>query len=197
MFNLKTNLSWKDKGVVFKDINSVTIGNDVELDSGVVLYPGVVLENNVKIEKNVTIQNATLIKNNVTIGKDSFIGPFNLIRNNTVIGNNSLVGGHCEITRSTIASDVKIYHQSFIGDTIIEPKVQIGCNVTTANSNFKDSFKTIIKSNTKIGVGVILIAPIVIGSNCFIGAGTTVTKDIGNDSKVIPTSKYSIQKNNI
>jgi len=197
MFNLKTNLYWKDKGVVFKDINSVTIGKDVNLDTGVVLYPGVMLEDNVKIEKNVIIQNATLIKNNVTIGKDSFIGPFNLIRNNTVIGNNSLVGGHCEITRSTIASDVKIYHQSFIGDTTIEPMVQIGCNVTTANSNFKDSFKTIIKSNTKIGVGVILIAPVVVGSNCFIGAGATITKDIENNSKIVPISKSNIQKHNI
>ncbi len=194
MFDLKNNLRWKDKGVIFKDINSVTIGNNVKLSNGVILYPGVVLEDDVTIKKNVVVQNATLIKNNVTIGENSFIGPFNLIRNNTVIGNNSLVGSHCEITRSTIANDVKIYHRSFIGDTTIEQKVQIGCNVTTANSNFENYFETIIKTNTKIGVGVILIAPIVIGSNCLIGAGATITKDIKNNSKIIPNTKNNLIK---
>ena len=159
------------------------------------IYPGVVIEKNCKIGDNVTIQNSSLISNNVTIGNNCFIGPFSVIRENTVIKENVIVGPHCEITRSIIDEESKISHRTYIGDAKIGKSVFFGCGSVIANTNFKDRFKTKIGSQTKIGASTTLISPITIGKNCFVAAGTILSKNLKDNTKIRMKLDYLLIKN--
>lgn len=159
------------------------------------IYPGVVIEKNCKIGNNVTIQNATLISNNVIIGDNCFIGPFTVVRDKTKISKNCIVGPHSEIVRSELKEGSKIYHRTFIGDTKISNDVQVGCGTVIANSNFKEKFKSVIGEKTKIGANVTLIAPIRIGKNCFLAAGSIIAENLKNNFFYRLELEKNIKKN--
>lgn len=180
--NIQLNKKIIESGVNLIDPDFTYIDETVSFGKNVTIYPGVVLENNVKIGNNVTIQNYSIIKNNIEIGNDVFIGPYNLIRNDTTIDDNSSIGPHCEITRSKLGKFCKIGHKNFIGDAILYDNVFFGAGAITANSNFDQTFKTILHKNVKIGVNACLIAPIEIKENSFVAAGSTVNKNISENT---------------
>lgn len=166
-----------------------------KLQENCTIYPGVVIEKNCKIGKNVTIQSGTIITNSVIIEDNCFIGPFSVLRDKTKISKNSLIGPHCEIVRSTIGENSKISHRAYVGDCLIGNKVFFGCGVVVANTNFEKRFKTKIGSNTKIGASSTLISPITIGENCFIAAGTILSKNIKSNTKIRMNLNYKLEKN--
>ncbi|WP_052664017.1 DapH/DapD/GlmU-related protein [Mycoplasmoides alvi] len=159
------------------------------------IYPGVIIEKNCRIGENVTIQNSSLISNNVVIEDNCFIGPFTIIRENTILRKNSIVGPHCEIVRSEIGKNSKVSHRNYIGDATLGNSVSLGCGVTIANTDFNKRYKAIIGDNTMIGASTTLISPIVIGKNCFIAAGTILSKDLENNTKIRLKLNYLKEKN--
>jgi bifunctional UDP-N-acetylglucosamine pyrophosphorylase/glucosamine-1-phosphate N-acetyltransferase len=99
------------------------------------------------------------------------------------------VGNFVEIKNSTIKQNTKISHLTYIGDATIGSNCNIGCGVVFCNYDGKNKHKTIIGDNVFVGSNVNLIAPITIDNNCFIAAGSTVTKSVSNDTFVIARAK--------
>ena len=121
------------------------------------------------------------------------IGPFARIRGKTVIGKESKVGNFVEIKKSTISENVKINHLSYVGDTDIGSSTNIGAGTITCNYDGKNKHKTKIGEGSFVGSNSTIIAPIKIGNNVTMGAGSVFNKNIPNDNLSIGRA-YQINK---
>ena len=151
------------------------------------------IETGVIIESNVTIKNSTIIKKGTIIKSNSYlegslieenciIGPSARIRPLSFIGKNSKIGNFVEIKNSKIGKKVAISHLSYVGDSILGNKVNIGAGTITCNYDGKKKQKTIIEDNVFVGSNSSLVAPLIIKKNSKIGAGSVITKNIPNNS---------------
>lgn len=184
-------------GVLFLDNINVVVDENVQIEKGVVIGSGVTLLGKTKIGANSEIigesylQNA-LIGENVKIkssyitdsevGKNTVVGPFAHIKQNSRIGQNCRIGNYVEIKNSILGDFTKSAHLAYIGDAEVGNKVNIGCGVVFANYNGKVKNHTIVGNNVFIGCNCNLVAPLKIDDNCYIAAGTTVTKNLDKDS---------------
>ncbi|MCS7231539.1 MAG: bifunctional UDP-N-acetylglucosamine diphosphorylase/glucosamine-1-phosphate N-acetyltransferase GlmU [Elusimicrobiota bacterium] len=185
---------------VYIDIHT-KISEDTEIFSGCVICNSEIGRNckigpysyldNTKVADDTQILYSYII--DTQIGNNCKIGPFSRIINNTKIHNNVIIGNFVEITRSIINDYVKIRHHSYIGDTEIEEKVNVGAGSITCNYDGIKKNKTYIGKNTFVGSNVNLVAPIKVGKNVMIAAGSTVTKDIPDNAFVIARVKESIK----
>jgi len=181
-------------GVRFLIPESVYIDSTVEIGSGSVIYPNCTLLGNTKIAQNVTIESQCFIKNSqisndVEILASSYleeaivfekatIGPMARLRPGTEIGVEAKIGNFVEIKKSKLAKGAKVSHLSYVGDAEIGEKSNIGCGFITCNYDGANKHRTKIGANTFIGSDVQVIAPIEIGDNVFVAAGSTITKSI-------------------
>lgn len=166
----------------------VSVGSDVVIDVNVILEGRVILGDNVNIGPNVYIKNAVIqdgtqvfansIIEDAHIDAGCCIGPFARIRPGTVLANGVRVGNFVEIKNTTVNAHSKIPHLSYIGDASIGQEVNIGAGTITCNFDGKKKHKTIIQDHVFVGSCSQLIAPVTVGENVTIGAGTTVTRDI-------------------
>jgi len=163
------------------------LGQDVQIDINVILEGKNSIGNNVKIGANTLIKNATIGDNveifancvieDAVIGANSRIGPFARLRPEAVLANDVHIGNFVEIKKSTVAQGSKINHLSYIGDTTVGSKVNIGAGTITCNYDGVNKFRTIIEDGAFIGSDTQLVAPVTVGKNATIGAGSTITKD--------------------
>lgn len=166
----------------------VSVGSDVVIDVNVILEGRVVIGNNVSIGPHVYIKNAVIqdgtqvlantVIEDATIDAGCSIGPFARVRPGTVLANGVRIGNFVEIKNTTVNAHSKINHLSYVGDASIGQEVNIGAGTITCNFDGKKKHKTIIQDRVFVGSGTQLIAPVTIGENVTIGAGTTVTRDI-------------------
>ena len=112
------------------------------------------------------------------------VGPFARLRGAT-IGNNCRVGDFVEVKASTLREGVKASHLTYIGDADVGERTNVGCGSVFCNYDGVDKHKTTVGCNCFIGANTNLIAPVVVGDNAFIAAGTTVTRDIEDGSFTI------------
>jgi len=168
-----------DINVIFQ--GTVILGDNVTIGANSII-------NNSKIGNNTEIKPFTLVEGAI-VGDSSFVGPFGRIREGTEISNFVQIGNFVEVKNSTIHSNCRINHLSFIGDTEMSENVTIGAGTITCNHNGVSSTKTIIKNDAYIGSGTNLIAPITIGAGSIIGAGSTITKDTSEGKLVLARAK--------
>jgi len=164
-----------------------SLGQDVEIDINVILEGKNYIGNNVKIGANTQIKNATIGDNveilsncvieDAVIGDNSRIGPFARLRPEAVLASDVHIGNFVEIKKSTVAQGSKINHLSYIGDTTVGSKVNIGAGTITCNYDGANKFRTIIEDGAFIGSDTQLVAPVTVGKNATIGAGSTITRD--------------------
>ena len=201
---LKQGVTMLDsKSVFFR--GDIEIGVDVELDTNVILEGNVKLENNIKIMSNTIIKDSKVMNNTVIkshsiiedsiIGESCNIGPFARIRPNCDLGKNVGIGNFVEVKASTIKSNTKANHLSYIGDSEIGENVNIGAGVITCNYDGVKKHKTIIKDNVFIGSDSQLIAPIIVEEGVTIAAGSTITDNSEKDSLLIARSRQQEKKN--
>ena len=199
-----------ENGVTYIDPDSCTISDDSSFGKDVIIEPGTHIRgkcqigDECKLGPNTLITNAR-IGNKVTvlysvltgcdIESSTNIGPFSHIRPETKIGFDSRIGNFVEIKKSSIGEGSKINHLSYIGDSKIGEKVNIGAGTITANYDGRNKNKTIIGNATKTGANSVFVAPISIGSNVTIGAGSTITKDVPNGALAISRGKQLIKEN--
>ena len=181
-------------GVKLIDPNSTFINHDTKFGKDVVVQPNVVFGNNVIIDSFVEIKSFSHIEE-CKIKKGSIIGPFARIRGGTIIGENSKIGNFVEIKKSNISNKVKINHLSYVGDTEIGTSTNIGAGTITCNFDGKNKNKTKIGKNSFVGSNSTIIAPIKIGDNVTMGAGSVFNKDVPNDNLAIGRA-YQINKKN-
>ena len=163
------------------------IGKDVEIDVNVILEGNVQLGSRVKIGPGVVIRDAEIgddveilaysVIDDVRIGTGCRIGPFARLRPQTELGEDVHIGNFVEIKKSMVGQGSKINHLSYIGDSEIGSRVNIGAGTITCNYDGVNKFKTIIEDEAFIGSDTQLVAPVKVGSGATIGAGSTITRD--------------------
>ena len=163
--------------------NYIEFVGDCFLGSGSCINSGSYLEN-VKFGKNNNVRQHSVMVN-CTAADENIFGPFCFVRDFCSIGNNCIVGSHVEMTRSSIKDNVKVSHQSFIGDAKIQSNVTVGASVVFCNHDGTSKKKSVVENNTLIGSGSLLIAPTKIGSDVTIGAGSVVKGVVASGSKII------------
>ncbi|MDI1308956.1 MAG: bifunctional UDP-N-acetylglucosamine diphosphorylase/glucosamine-1-phosphate N-acetyltransferase GlmU [Methylotenera sp.] len=181
------------QGVTLKDPARLDVrgllscGQDVEIDVNCVFEGNVTLGDNVKISANCVIKNA-IIKTGVQIapfthideteiGENSRIGPFARLRPGTTLAADTHIGNFVELKNSQVDIGSKINHLSYVGDTTVGKQVNIGAGTITCNYDGANKFRTVIEDGAFIGSDSQLVAPITIGKNATIAAGSTITKD--------------------
>ena len=182
----------------------LSFGQDCEIDVNVVIEGDVSLGNNTTIAPNCIIKNAKIGDNvailpnslieNAVIGDGASIGPFARIRPETKIGNNAKIGNFVEVKKSTIGKGSKISHLSYVGDTVMGAEVNIGAGVITCNYDGTNKHQTTIGDGAFIGSDSQLIAPLVIGKNALIGAGSTITKNAPDNALTLSRTKQTSLK---
>ncbi len=193
------------KGLTIKDPNrfdcrgSLIFGKDCSVDINVVLEGENELGENVLIAPNCIIKNAKIgdhaeIKANTiiedaVIGSHTTIGPFARIRPETEVGNSARIGNFVEIKKSSIDEGSKVPHLSYVGDSTIGKNVNIGAGVITCNYDGVNKHQTIIEDGVFIGSDTQLIAPVTIGENATIGAGSTITQDVPSENLTLSRKK--------
>ncbi|QIQ41654.1 MAG: UDP-N-acetylglucosamine diphosphorylase/glucosamine-1-phosphate N-acetyltransferase [Buchnera aphidicola (Microlophium carnosum)] len=198
-------------GVTIKDPSNFILrgtlqhGKNVEIDTGVILESNIILGNNVTIGPGCIIRNSIIdsqtsiqaytIIENAKIGKSCIIGPFAHLRSNTLLDKNVQIGNFVEIKDSMIKKESKVKHLSYLGNSEIGSKVNIGAGSITCNYDGVNKLKTIIGDNVLVGSNTQLIAPIKIVTNTTIAAGTTLTKDVNTACLVYNTKKQIYKKN--
>lgn len=165
----------------------ISVGSNVEIDINVILQGTVVLQDGVTIGPNVFIKdsiietNAVIHANSVidgaTIGISCQVGPFARIRPGTHMHAQSKVGNFVEIKKAIIGEQSKVNHLSYVGDTTIGKRVNVGAGVVTCNYDGAHKHHTIIEDDAFIGSNCELIAPVTVGHAATIAAGTTLIKD--------------------
>ena len=165
---------------------------DTKIDKDVVIHPNVVFGKNVVIGPLVEIKSFSYLED-CEIKKESIIGPFARLRGNTIIGPKSKIGNFVEIKNSKLDEEVKVNHLSYIGDSEVGEFTNIGAGTVTCNYDGKNKNKTKIGKKSFVGSNSTIIAPINIGDNVTLGAGSTFNEDIPNDTLSIGRA-YQINK---
>ena len=179
-------------GVKLIDPSSTFINHDTKFGKDVIVHPSVVFGNNVIIDSCVEIKSFSHIEE-CKIKKGVEVGPFARIRGGTVVGKKSKVGNFVEIKKSSISENVKINHLSYVGDTEIGSSTNIGAGTITCNYDGKNKNKTKIGKQSFVGSNSTIIAPIKIGNNVTMGAGSVFNQDIPNDYLAVGRA-YQINK---
>ena len=174
------------------DVNAILVGK-VELGNNVMIGPNTYIEDTV-IGDNTSIQPFSHICN-ANIGANCSVGPYARLREGTVLEDAVKIGNFVETKKTSLAEGSKASHLSYLGDATIEHNVNIGAGTITCNYDGKDKHPTKIREGSFIGTNSSLVAPINIGKNAYVGAGSTITKDIPDNALGVARSKQTIKEN--
>ena len=184
---IKSGVKMEGPETIFFSLDT-KIGKNVIIDPYVVIGPKVKIGNNVKINSFSHLENCK-VENSVNIG------PYARLRPGTVLKSGSRVGNFVEVKKSTVGKDSKVNHLSYIGDSILGSKVNVGAGTITCNYDGKRKNKTRIKDRVFIGSNSSLVAPITINENSIIGAGSVITKNVKKKSLSLSRSPQVEIKN--
>ena len=201
---------WMNEGVTFVDPTSCTLsehcsfGRDVviepqthlrgtcSLGDGCRIGPGSVLED-ARVGNNVTVMLSVV--RSAEIGDDVAIGPYAHLRPGADIGDACKIGNFVEVKKSRLNPGSKVNHLSYIGDAQLGAGVNVGAGTITANYDGINKHQTVIGDGSKTGANSVLVAPVTIGTNVTIGAGSTITKNVPNNALAIGRGKQFIKEN--
>ncbi|MEW6697530.1 MAG: bifunctional UDP-N-acetylglucosamine diphosphorylase/glucosamine-1-phosphate N-acetyltransferase GlmU [Bacillota bacterium] len=179
---------------------TVTIGRDTvilpytflhgktEIGSGCTIGPGNRITDCV-IGDQVEIQYSVLLESR--IGSHTVIGPYAYIRPGTIIGEHAKVGDFVEIKKSVIGNGSKIPHLSYVGDATIGERVNVGAGTITCNYDGKNKYQTILEDGAFIGSNTNLVAPVKVGRDAVIAAGSTITKDVPDHALAVARERQT------
>jgi bifunctional UDP-N-acetylglucosamine pyrophosphorylase/glucosamine-1-phosphate N-acetyltransferase len=185
-------------GVTFIDPRAAYIEEQVEIGADTVIHPGVCLGGKTRIGRNCVIEPHVTIRDCVIgdevrikagsvlegsqIGDHSEVGPMAHLRAGTVLVGHNKIGNFVETKKALIGEGSKASHLTYIGDAELGARVNIGCGTITCNYDGVNKHKTIIEDDVFVGSDTQFVAPVRIGRNSLIGAGSTITEDVPADS---------------
>lgn len=183
----------------------VNAGKDCSIDVNVILEGEVFLGNNVSIGPNTILKDVEIGDNtsieafshivSAKIGNNCIIGPYARLREGSSIEDAAKVGNFVETKNSTLGPGSKANHFTYLGDTQVGTKTNIGAGTITCNYDGTKKHKTIIGNNSFIGSNSSLVAPVEIGDNTTIAAGSTITKNVPEDALGVGRSKQTNKEN--
>jgi len=185
---------WMDNGVSFIDPKTVIIDPDAVIGPDTIIYPNVIIEGKSSIGRqctiypnsrisesavgdSVTVKDSTVIESS-TVLQGASVGPFAHLRPGSLIGRSAKIGNFVEIKKSVIGDGSKASHLSYLGDSEIGDNVNIGAGTITCNYDGVNKFRTVIEEGVFIGSDTQLVAPVKVGKGAYVGAGSTITKDV-------------------
>ncbi len=185
-------------GVTFRNPNTVVIDSTVSIGADTVVYPFVTLEGNTRIgegcviEPGVHLVNTTVgddvhvksgtVAEEATIGDEASVGPYAHLRPGTNLGKHVKVGNFVETKKAVFGEGSKASHLSYIGDAEVGANVNIGAGTITCNYDGVRKHKTVLEDGVFIGSDTQLVAPVRVGHGAYVGAGSTITKDVPPDA---------------
>lgn len=190
---LERNLAYTEKGVTFIDARTAYIDEGVRIGAGTVIYPCVVIEGDVEIGENCVIGQNSRIKDSVigsgtsvqssvilesTVGSDTSVGPFAYLRPGSEVGNGCKVGDFVEIKNSKLGDGAKAAHLTYIGDSDVGERVNLGCGVVFVNYDGSRKYRSVVEDGAFIGCNVNLVSPVHVGKDAYVAAGSTITSDV-------------------
>jgi bifunctional UDP-N-acetylglucosamine pyrophosphorylase/glucosamine-1-phosphate N-acetyltransferase len=194
-----------EQGVMLRDParfdlrGELQCGTDVEIDVNVVIEGCVSIGDNVVIGagcvlKDCEIDDNTLVRpysviEGATVGEACTVGPFTRLRPGAELKNDAHVGNFVEVKNGTIGEGSKANHLTYIGDTVIGKRSNIGAGTITCNYDGANKHKTVIGDDVFVGSDTQLVAPVSVGDRATIGAGATVTKNINQGELVITRAR--------
>jgi bifunctional UDP-N-acetylglucosamine pyrophosphorylase/glucosamine-1-phosphate N-acetyltransferase len=196
--------SWMKAGVTMIQPDSITIDETVKLEPDVIIEPQTHLRGNTSISTGSRIGPGSSIENsqigsNVTVlysvisdsrvADNSTIGPYAHLRKEAEIESNCRIGNFVEIKKTSVGNNCNIAHLSYLGDATLGDRVNIGAGTITANYDGVNKHPTIIGSGTKTGSNSVLVAPVTLGENVTVAAGSVVTKNVEDNALVIARSR--------
>tara|TARA_B100000482_G_C12596293_1_gene293472 strand:- start:973 stop:1593 length:621 start_codon:yes stop_codon:yes gene_type:complete len=177
----KLRIKFIKQGVKMIDAETVYLSKDTKIGKNVIIEPFVVIGSKVKIGSNVKINSFSHLEE-CTISSNVSIGPYARLRPGSFLDKGSRVGNFVEIKKSKIGKDSKVNHLSYIGDTQIGKKVNIGAGTITCNYDGIKKHKTKIKDKVFIGSNSSLVAPLTLSQGSTVGAGSVITKNVKKNS---------------
>jgi bifunctional UDP-N-acetylglucosamine pyrophosphorylase/glucosamine-1-phosphate N-acetyltransferase len=194
---------WMDAGVTFEDPATAYVGPGVEIGRDTVIGPNVVLRGATRIGEGCRLDgtdflvDATLgdrvhlrfacVLEGAAVGADAIVGPFARLRPGTSLGPRVHVGNFVETKQATLGAGTKANHLTYLGDCEVGPDTNVGAGTITCNydgSTGKKS-RTVIGARVQIGSDVQLVAPVTVHDDAYVGAGTTVTRDVPAGALVV------------
>lgn len=179
-----------DKNVTVQAFNYIT--NNSSVGENTIVSPFNDIKQ-AKLGKDCVIKSSTILQSEVF--DEVNIGPHAHLRPNSKILKNAKIGNFVEVKNSTVGEHSKASHMSYIGDGVIGKHTNIGCGTIFCNYDGKTKHKTIVGDNVFIGSNVNLVAPIEIGDNAIVGAGSTLTQNVPKDALSIARA-YQVNKLN-
>lgn len=195
-----------EANVKFVDERTVYLSEETEIGEGTIIYPNVTILGQTKIGKNCKILPNSFLENAIigddviidsskisdsTVMSGTTVGPYAHLRMHTVIHENARIGNFVEFKNTVFGEGSKCAHLTYLGDSDVGKNVNIGCGVVTANYDGKKKHRTMIGDNTFVGCNTNLIAPVTIGSNVLIAAGSTITDDIDDGAMGIARARQT------
>jgi bifunctional UDP-N-acetylglucosamine pyrophosphorylase/glucosamine-1-phosphate N-acetyltransferase len=193
------------QGVSLLDPSRFDLRGEVEVGQDITIDVNVIIEGEVKIGSNVTIgancilidsiieDNATIHANSILeqaiVGQHCNVGPYARLRPGTVMKEQSRVGNFVEMKKTILGKGSKANHLTYLGDTEVGEGANIGAGTITCNYDGVNKFKTFIGDGAFIGSNSALVAPASIGINATIGAGSVITKEVGDNELAIARAK--------
>ena len=209
ILQMRVKDAWMKAGVTLIDPASITIDDTVQLSPDVVIEPqshlrgktsiasgcrigpGSLIENS-QIGKNVSVLYSVVTDSQVEAGVR--IGPYAHLRGQVKVGESCRIGNFVELKNSKIGKQTNIAHLSYLGDAQVGNQVNIGAGTITANYDGAKKHPSKIGDRSKTGSNSVLIAPITLGEDVTVGAGSVVNKDVENDALVVARSRQVVYK---
>ena len=177
----------------------VSVGRDVCIDVNVVFEGKVTLGDRVRIGPNALIKDSVIGNDTVVfancvidsadIGTNCNIGPFARFRPSSTLAAGVHIGNFVEVKNSILGRGSKSNHLTYLGDTTVGEKVNVGAGTVTCNYDGANKWRTEIGDGAFIGSGAMLVAPVTIGAGATIGAGSTITRDAPDGKLTLERSK--------
>ena len=199
-----------DKGITLADKSrtdvrgSVEAGNDCTIDVNVILEGAIKLGHGVTIGSNNYLKDVVIGDNttiepfshlcNAKVGANCSIGPYARLREGSTIEDGAKVGNFVETKKTTLGKGAKANHFTYLGDADVGEGTNIGAGTITCNYDGTNKHKTTIGDNSFIGTNSSLVAPVEIGTNAYVGAGSVITKDVPDNALAVGRGKQVIKE---
>jgi bifunctional UDP-N-acetylglucosamine pyrophosphorylase/glucosamine-1-phosphate N-acetyltransferase len=193
--------------VTLIDPDSITIDTTVRIEPDVVIEPQTHLRGKTTIGTGSCIGPGSLIENShiganttvtfsvvtdSTVHDGSRVGPYAHLRGQAIVGEGCRIGNFVEIKKSSVGQGTNVAHLSYLGDATLGNKVNVGAGTITANYDGYKKHQTVIGDGTKTGSNSVLVAPITIGKDVTIAAGSVVRKDVPDDCLVVSRAQQKV-----
>ena len=199
----------EENGVIFLDRDRTIVESDVVIAPGVMIYPGNTLQgstrigadcvlypnnrlNNAVVGRGTTVESSVLL--NCAVGEETTVGPYAYLRPDTSVGNHCRIGDFVEIKNSSIGDGTKVSHLTYVGDSDLGKDINLGCGVVFVNYDGKVKNRSKVEDHAFIGCNCNLVAPVHVGKNAYLAAGSTVVEDVPEDALFVARSRGVVKE---